>query len=187
MPISGVQQPTLQSAALIDGKLTASEDLPAVLKNRTDLGDGDGTVTKVSAIPLERSQELDNFFIAEQHGGLQNQAQVLDNLLNTLRMSQYNLSEIGLSLDDLYLANESITMRARLVGLPNSATKLKADIESVSGDRAALSLDFAEQEKEWILMIDDLQPGLYRVRIRTENNGEQSPTLVHDLFEVVRQ
>jgi hypothetical protein len=187
MPISGVQQPTLQSAALIDGKLTASEDLPAVLKNRTDLGDGDGTVPKVSAIPLERSQELDNIFIAEQHGGLQNQAQVLDNLLNTLRMSQYNLSEIGLSLDDLYLANESITMRARLVGLPNSATKLKADIESVSGDRAALSLDFAEQEKEWILMIDDLQPGLYRVRVRTENNGEQSPTPVHDLFEVVRQ
>jgi hypothetical protein len=79
MPISGVQQPMLQSAALIDGKLTASEDLPAVLKNRTDLGDGDGTVPKVSAIPLERSQELDNIFIAEQHGGLQNQAQVLDN------------------------------------------------------------------------------------------------------------
>jgi pimeloyl-ACP methyl ester carboxylesterase len=69
VPISGVHQPTLQSAALIDGKLTASEDLPEVLKNRTDLGDGDGTVPKVSSIPLERSQNLDNFFIAEQHGG----------------------------------------------------------------------------------------------------------------------
>ncbi|MBW4527746.1 MAG: lecithin--cholesterol acyltransferase [Phormidium tanganyikae FI6-MK23] len=195
MPISGVQQPTLQSAALMDGKLIASEDLPAILKNRFDLGDGDGTVPKVSAIPIERSQELDNFFIAEQHGGLQNQAQVLDNLLNTLRMSQYNLSDvrkgepqtaIGLSLDDLYLANEPITMRARLVGLPNSATKLKADIESVSGDRPALSLDFVEQEKEWVLAIDDLQPGLYRVKVRTENNSEQAPTPVHSLFEVVR-
>ena len=77
VPISGVHQPTLQSATLIGGKLTASEDLPGVLKDRSDLGDGDGTVPKVSSIPLERSQNLDNFFIAEQHGGLQNQAQVL--------------------------------------------------------------------------------------------------------------
>lgn len=195
LPISGVQQPTLQSAALIDGKLTASEDLPAVLKNRFDLGDGDGTVPKVSAIPIERSQELDNFFIAEQHGGLQNQAQVLDNLLNTLRMSQYNLADvrkgepqtaIGLSLDDLYLANEPISMRARLINLPDAATTLKADIQLISGDRPALTLDFVEQEKEWVLAIDDLQPGLYRIRVRTENNSEQAPTPVHDLFEVVR-
>jgi pimeloyl-ACP methyl ester carboxylesterase len=193
VPISGVHQPTLQSAALIDGKLTASEDLPEVLKNRTDLGDGDGTVPKVSSIPLERSQNLDNFFIAEQHGGLQNQAQVLDSLLNTLRISQYSLSDvrapqtaIGLSLDDLYLADEPIAMRARLIGLPPSATKLKAEIQAVTGDRPALSFDFVEQEKEWVLAIDDLPAGLYRVAVKTEISGEQAPSLVHDVFEVVR-
>lgn len=195
LAVSGVQQPTLQSAVLIDGKLIASEDLPAILNNRTDLGDGDGTVPKVSAIPIERSQALDNFFIAEKHGELQNQAQVLDSLLNTLRMSQYNLSDvrkgepqtaISLSLDDLYLATEPISMRARLIGLPNSTTKLKADIEAVSSDRPTLMLDFVEQEKEWVLAIEDLQPGLYRVRVRTENSSEQAPTPVHDVFEVVR-
>jgi pimeloyl-ACP methyl ester carboxylesterase len=193
IPISGVHQPTLQSAALIGGKLTASEDLPDVLKNRTDLGDGDGTVPKVSSIPLERSQNLDNFFIAEQHGGLQNQAQVLDSLLNTLRISQYSLSDvrapqtaIGLSLDDLYLADEPIAMRARLIGLPPSATKLKAEIQAVTGDRSALSFDFVEQEKEWVLAIDDLPAGLYRVTVKTEISGEQAPSPVHDVFEVVR-
>jgi triacylglycerol esterase/lipase EstA (alpha/beta hydrolase family) len=193
VPISGVHQPTLQSAALMDGKLTASEDLPDVLKNRTDLGDGDGTVPKVSSIPLERSQNLDNFFIAEQHGGLQNQAQVLDSLLNTLRISQYSLSDvrapqtaIGLSLDDLYLANEPIAMRARLIGLPPSATKLKAEIQSVAGDRSALSFDFVEREKEWVLAIDDLPAGLYRVAVKTEISGEQAPSTVHNIFEVVR-
>jgi pimeloyl-ACP methyl ester carboxylesterase len=193
VPISGVHQPTLQSAALIDGKLTASEDLPEVLKNRTDLGDGDGTVPKVSSIPLERSQNLDNFFIAEQHGGLQNQAQVLDSLLNTLRISQYSLSDvrapqtaIGLSLDDLYLADEPIAMRARLIGLPPSATKLKAEIQAVTGDRSALSFDFVEQEKEWVLAVDDLPAGLYRVAVKTEISGEQAPSPVHDLFEIVR-
>jgi len=196
VPISGVQQPTLQSATLINGKLTASEDLPEILKNRSDLGDGDGTVPKVSAIPIERSRELDNLFIAEQHGALQNQAQVLDNLLNTLRISQYTLSDvrggepqtaISLSLDDLYLANEPIALRARLVGMQDSAAgKLKAEIESVSGDRPSLSLDFVEQEKEWVLAIEDLPAGLYRVRVKAEGNSEQAPTPVHDLFEVVR-
>lgn len=201
VPISGVHQPTLQSATLMNGKLTASEDIPDILKNRSDLGDGDGTVPKVSSIPIERSREFDNFFIAEQHGGLQNQVQVLDSLLNTLRISQYSLSDvrapqtaIGLSLEDLYLANEPIALRARLIELTNSATKLKAEIQAVSGvdsaspkgNRPVLSLDFVEQEKEWVLAIDDLPAGLYRVTVKPETGGEQAPSPVHDLFEVVR-
>ncbi|MBW4659745.1 MAG: lecithin--cholesterol acyltransferase [Drouetiella hepatica Uher 2000/2452] len=201
VPISGTQQPTLQSAVLTNGTLTATEDLPAILKDRSDLGDGDGTVPKVSSIPIERSQNLDNFFIAEQHGALQNQAQVLDNLLNVLRMGTIDLeaikgetqAAISLSLEDLYLADEPIAMRARLIGLPNSATKLKADIQAVSGvgfasptgNRPAISLDFVEQENEWVLAIEDLPPGLYRVRVRTDSS-EQAPSPVHDLFEVVR-
>ncbi|MEB3357710.1 MAG: hypothetical protein VKK04_13360 [Synechococcales bacterium] len=195
VPISGVQQPTLQSATLLNGKLTASEALPEVLQNRSDLGDGDGTVPKVSAIPIERSQNLDNFFIAEQHGSLQNQAQVLDNLLNTLRISQYTLSDvrkaepqtaISLSLDDLYLADELVTLRARLIGLPDAGATLKADIQDVSGDRPALSLDFVEQEKEWVLTTDSLPAGLYRVRVNAQSKDGQMPTPVHTLFEVVR-
>lgn len=197
VPISGVQQPTLQSATLIDGRLTASEDLPAVLQNRSDLGDGDGTVPKVSAIPIERSQEFDNFFIAEQHGGLQNQAQVLDSVLNTLRFSQFTLSEvrakvpqtaISLSLEDLYLADEPIAFRARLLGVPHSDQgKLKAEIASVSSNRPVASLDFVQQEREWTLAIEDLPAGLYRIRVQAENlNSDEVPTPVHDVFEVVR-
>jgi hypothetical protein len=144
VPISGTDQPTLQSAALINGKLVASEDLPAALKNRLDLGDGDGTVPKVSAIPIERSSNFDNFFIAEQHGSLQNQAQVLDNLLNVLRIGQFNLADvraprraISLSLDDLYLADEPIALRARVTEMSESATgKLKATIRR-SGSKSS--------------------------------------------------
>ena len=195
VPISGTQQPTLQSATLLNGKLTASEELPEVLKNRADLGDGDGTVPKVSAIPIERSQDLDNLFIAEQHSALQNQAQVLDNLLDTLRFSQYKLSDvrakvpqtaIGLSLDDLYLADEPIVLCARLIGLSDSATgKLKAEIQNVADHRPAFAFDFVQQESEWVLAIEDLPTGLYRVKVQAENL-EQVPTPVHDVFEVVK-
>ncbi|MEP0857939.1 lecithin--cholesterol acyltransferase [Trichocoleus sp. DQ-U1] len=193
VPISGVHQPTLQSATLTNGKLVASEDLPAVLQNRSDLGDGDGTVPKVSAIPIERSRDLDNFFIAEQHGGLQNQAQVLDSLLNVLRIGQIDLESIrgevqtaiSLSLEDLYLSDELITMRARMIGLPNSAASLKAEIQSVSNQHPSVAVDFVEQENEWKLAIDQLPAGLYRVTVKTENVTDASPSPVHDLFEVV--
>lgn len=195
IPISGTQQPTLQSATLINGTLTASEDLPAPFKDRLDLGDGDGTVPKISAIPIERSKNLDNFFIAEQHGSLQNQAQVLDNLLNTLRFSQFDLANvrkgepqtaISLALEDLYLTDEPIALRARLIGLASATGKLKAEIQDVSGDRPALTFDFVEQEREWVLAIDDLPGGLYRVKVQAENLGDQTPTPIHDIFEVVR-
>ncbi|MEH2095400.1 lipase/acyltransferase domain-containing protein [Nostoc sp.] len=192
VPIAGVQQPTLQSAILENGKLTASEDLPGVLHNRVDLSDGDGTVPQVSAIPIERSGNFDNFFIAEQHGALQNQKQVLQNLLNCLELSQFDLATvkapevaISLSLDDLYLPDEPVSIRARVTGAI-SFGKLQAEITSVSHEQPAVNLDFVERERDWLLIIDHLQPGLYRVRVQTENLSDQAPTPVHDLFEVVR-
>jgi len=191
VPIAGVQQPTLQSAILENGKLTASEDLPGVLQNRFDLSDGDGTVPQVSAIPIERSGNFDNFFIAEQHGALQNQKQVLQNLLNCLELSQFDLAlvkapqaAISLSLDDLYLPDEPVSIRAKVTG-PISFGKLQAEIASVSHEQPAVTFDFVERERDWLLRIDSLQQGLYRVRVQTENTSVQAPNPVHDLFEIV--
>ncbi|MBE9100255.1 lipase/acyltransferase domain-containing protein [Vacuolonema iberomarrocanum] len=194
VPICGTRQPTLQSATLSDGKLVASEALPDVLKKRPDLGEGDGTVPKISAIPIE-PREFNHFFIAEQHGALQNQSQVLEHLLNVLQMGQFEpervrgdaQAAISLSLDDLYLTDERVTLRARLFGVPSSVSgTLKAEIESVSGDRPSHNIYFTEQGQEWELAIDDLAAGLYRVTVSAENTGDQAPTPVHDLFEVVR-
>ncbi|PSR16855.1 lecithin--cholesterol acyltransferase [filamentous cyanobacterium CCP3] len=192
LPIAGVNQPTLQSATLLNGQLTTSEDLPAALKNRTDLGDGDGTVPKVSAIPIEQSSSLKNFFLAEQHGNLQNQPQVLENLLNILRTSQFaELADvrapetaIGLSLDDLYTPDEEVLLRAKLVGLDGGS--LKATIESVSGARAPSHHTFVEQEQGYVLSVEDLPADLYRVTVAAEDTGGPTPSPVHGLFEVVK-
>lgn len=201
IPIVGVQQPTLQSALLTNERLTVSEQLPEILQHRPDLSDGDGTVPQVSAIPIELSNSFNNNFIAETHGSLQNQSQILEDLLNRLKLSQFDLgavkaprSAISLSLDDLYLADEPIKIRGRVISPFPALGKLKATIRSVSHEETALNLDFEEKEfeeqefeqqrKEWVLAIDNLKPGLYRLRVETENSGTQAPTPVHDLFEI---
>lgn len=193
VPISGVYQPTLQSAVLTNGKLVASESLPKILQNRMDWGDGDGTVPKVSAIPIERSHSFSNFFIAEKHGSLQNQSQVLDNLLNILRTGQGGLeairgtvqTAISLSLEDLYVSDGPITMRARLIGIPNGSAQLKAVIQAVSPDSLPIQVEFVKREKDWMLAIDQLSPGLYRVAVKAYSMAETVASPVHDLFEVV--
>jgi hypothetical protein len=82
---------------------------------------------------------------------------------------------------------EAIVIRARVISTPGLVTgKLKAEITSVSDQRPALNLDFEEREQEWVLAIDDLPPGLYRVTVEAENSSPQALTPVHDLFEVVR-
>ncbi|MGF1513490.1 MAG: hypothetical protein ACFB5Z_07325 [Elainellaceae cyanobacterium] len=92
---------------------------------------------------------------------------------------------IGLSLDDLYLKDEPIVMRARLINMLESAAALTAKIEAVSGDRSPLNLDFAQQERDWVLAIDNLPAGLYRVTVQHSNADAALP--VHGLFEVVPQ
>jgi pimeloyl-ACP methyl ester carboxylesterase len=194
VPIAGIQQPTFQSGQFIDGQLVVTEQLPGVLQNRPDLSDGDGTVPQVSAIPIELSNSFNNSFIAERHGSLQNQQQILEDLRNRLELSQFDLgtvrapqAAISLALDDLYLADEPIAMRAKVISTPGVITgKLQAEITFVSEERPALNLDFEEREQEWVLAID-LQPGLYRVTVQTENLSDQVPTPVHDVFEVLKR
>jgi hypothetical protein len=194
VPIAGIQQPTLQSAEFSNGKIIASEKLPQILQNRPDLADGDGTVPQISAIPIELSSSFNNTFIAESHGSLQNQNQILQDLQNRLEMSQFNLatvrasqSAISLALDDLYLVDEPVNLRAKVISNPGLVTgKLKAEITSVSDKHPPINLNFKEKKQEWLLTLDDLQPGLYRVTVRTENNSEEAPHPVHNLFEVVK-
>lgn len=194
VPIVGIQQPTLQSAELVNGRLITSEALPAVLKNRPDLIDGDGTVPQVSAIPLELSNSFNNSFIAEKHGALQTQKQVLEDLRERLASSQFNLQAvrasqgaISLALEDLYLVDEPIRLRARLLGnVGLLETQLFAEIVSVSGDRNSIVQPLVQMESnDWELSID-LPAGLYRVVVATADANETIATPVHDLFEVVR-
>ncbi len=93
VPFVGVQQPTLQSAQFNkkQGELTVSRDLPRIMSQLDHLADGDGTVPQISAFPIEFSDRdvLDiPSFIAESHGSLQSQSDILLNLLKKLQIAE---------------------------------------------------------------------------------------------------
>ena len=212
VPIVGVQQPTLQSAEFKNGKIIVSRGLPAIMRNRNldSLADGDGTVPRISSFPIEFSDrdalEIPSF-IAEAHGSLQNQPDILLNLLNKLQASQSSSGTledirgrgeeksrsvragtkgIGLLLDDLYLKDEPIVIKAKANPDNSGFGTLKAHITCVSHNRPDVNVDLVNETDEWSINPDSLslEPGLYRISVRTEKTGAETPNPVNDLFEI---
>lgn len=204
-PIVGVQQPTMQSAELVNGVITVSEVLPTWLSDRSHLVDGDGTVPQVSATPVQMT-DLEALsivdYIAESHGALQNQPTILLNLLRSIQNAQTTSLEdvrgavksiargtrsrvkgIGLSLEDLYLVKEPFTLRAKVSG-SMSFNSLTAEITCVSEDRPVITRNFATEDETWVMTTDALEAGLYQVKVQTDNTSEESPNPVHNLFQV---
>ncbi len=179
VPFVGVQQPTLQSAELRDSKIVVSKTLPIIMSGLNHLADGDGTVPQISAFPIEFSDrdvlEIPSF-IAESHGSLQNQSDILLNLLNKLQIAQspsgtiedirgrgkeagraiQATKGISLSLEDLYLPNEPIVITARVNPDHSAFARLKARIDCVSAEKPPLNLDFEAQDNKWVLKQDDV-------------------------------
>ncbi|MEH2062396.1 MAG: lecithin--cholesterol acyltransferase [Nostoc sp.] len=203
IPIVGTKQTTFQSANFTAGKLTINLELPTGVDSL--LGDGDGTVPYLSAIPIELSSEYRETYISEQHGSLQNNNKILGQLLERLKGMQVqglgNIRDpfdvevspkaaeqpaISLTLDDLYLADEAIEVRAKILNTDRDNGQLKAKIEPISGDGKSLNVDFQEQNGEWVLTLGDLDQGLYRLKVQTEKTGVQAPIPVSSLFEVVK-
>jgi hypothetical protein len=178
----GVLQPTLQSAELVNGKITVSEVLPAYLQDRPHLGDGDGAVPQVSATPVQmKDREMLSVvdYIAESHGALQNQPNLLPSLLKGLqalqtpsqtdvrggleqvsRVQRSGVKGLGLSLKAFYLVNEPVTLRAKVSGT-NVFHTLRAEITCLNGDRPVMTGDFVNDNDQWVMTTDTLAAGLY--------------------------
>ena len=75
-------------------------------------------------------------------------------------------------------------MRAKVVG-DVSFNSLTAEIVSVSHDRPTLVENFIFENENWIVKTDNLDAGLYRIKVQTDNTSEDALNPVHDLFEVV--
>jgi hypothetical protein len=196
IPIVGFRQ----SAKLSEGKLTASYELPNGFDS--SLTEGDGTVPRFSAIPIELDQEYRETYIAQKHSYLHSTQDVLGDLCERLKQMQ-NTREpirvpelstkvaqrtaISLNLDDLYLANEPVELRARILNPSIRTGVLQACITPANMDGQELKLDFQQQQDDkWVLTIDDLASGLYRLKVQTSMRGSSTPIPVQDVFEVTK-
>ena len=124
IPVVGTRQPTLLSASWDGQRLTTGRPAPAGLDPQ--LADGDGTVPRVSAVPLPQSDPRDfrGYFVGEQHAALQNHPFVLVDLIERFKQLQGpDLSNLrgelvkrlpralSLELDDLYAPGEPVVIR----------------------------------------------------------------------------
>ena len=201
IPMVGTKQPTLQSATLIDNQIKANLELPEKIDSNLDDWGGDGTVPYASAIPLEFSYDYRETYIAEKHGSIQNHSRVLQELRDRIKGMQIQglgavrgpedspqaaeRSAISLTLDDLYVPDEPVEMRARLINFHRNPKGVQAQIQPIVGGDTQ-KLDFQQKtENEWVLTVGDLSPGLYRLTVQTGSYSSEAPTPVHDLFEIV--
>ena len=198
LPIVGTHQPTYQSARLSRGKLTISQAAPEVVPDL--LADGDGIVPRVSAIPLELSDAYHDTFVVEQHASLQSNPAMLEQLLERIKMMQApgldlvfgitprpdleGREALGLDLDDLYLADEPVEIRANLINMPDDGGGLVARVTPAMAGGETITIALAEGDDHWTATLPDLAPGVYRVELATQQTDPGSPDPVHDIFEV---
>ncbi|MCP5009074.1 MAG: lecithin--cholesterol acyltransferase [Aestuariibacter sp.] len=193
IPVVGTHQHTLQSAHYQNDVLDLSAKPP--LNVTAALATGDGTVPRVSAVPIELSHEYRDSFQAEKHASLQSNANLLSRLAATIATTQSDLglvkggdlfpsappeTALSLTVGDLYPANSPITVDAeRLNGsgggdLVLSAKRMADGVET----SVRVTADDGSQQIE----LPPLVAGTYRLTL-AESGGQATP--VHDVFAVV--
>jgi hypothetical protein len=196
LPVVGTRQPTLQSARLSGAKLTSSRALPPDIDPL--LGDGDGTVPRLSAIPIELSNAYRDTFRPERHSSLQNHGGVLEDIRDRIiHMQTTGLRAIrgpeesrdlgdrpalSVDLDDLYLADEPILVTANVINGEEAEIVLTIVELEPGGKTSRHVLDRGDEH--FSLDLSGLPPGGYRIEIGPSLPGPGSPPLVHDVFVV---
>jgi pimeloyl-ACP methyl ester carboxylesterase len=186
-PVIGTFQPTMQSAR----RRGDGVELIPSYEGRDQ--DGDGTVPRVSATPIEVEHEENARFAAQRHASLQNDDPVLTQLAGVLSGVELDLSafrapmvRIGLDVDDVYEAGEPLTVRARpereteepLLAVIEDASRPPDDERPVEVARATLR----PGDDEWrSAELGPLREGAYRVTVL--GGGAIEP--VTDVFAVV--
>lgn len=179
-PVVGVNQPTWQSALLKDGKLT-----PSLLHEGKELG-GDGTVSRVSAIPVEDKETSATYF-ATTHSALQSVPAALEHLRGVMTGAAIDLGKfradqgvgepIRLAIDDAYPADEPVVLDAKPSAYRQTLNATVERLDEPAEDRNLVLRRRGEVHRGEV----SLPPGLYRASV----NG-QGLAQVEDIFLVLQ-
>lgn len=162
-PVVGIAQETNLSARL-DG---ASVQMLKTYKNEAH--GGDGTVPRVSAVPLEMSDDRTGItYAGTKHGSLQNADAVITHLTGVLTSFDLDLGafrkpkpHLSLVMEDAYLRDEPVTLRARP---DRGAAQITASLWRSGDDRPLATAQMQPTTDDWQTVTFALQePGAYRV------------------------
>ena len=183
-PIVGTGQDTNQSARRKGNGVEMSRELGG-----RDLS-GDGTVPRVSATPIELSNEGREMFAATQHGSLQNADAVLtqfEGFVTGIALDQAAFRgperTIALEVEDLLFDDESVIIRARVDGADANGPSLRADVLDARTEGVIKNVELKASEEGWrSAKLSPLPAGAYRVQV----TGVGLPT-VEDAFAVAKK
>jgi pimeloyl-ACP methyl ester carboxylesterase len=199
IPVVGTREPTFQSAVLEGKNLTVSRDTPDVVPH--SMSDGDGTVPRVSAIPIELSMEYRETFVAQKHGALQADPTVLDQLYERIKQIQVAgrlpkvrggapgrvveaQAALSVDMDDFYNPGDVIDIRAEIINQGEEPGRVEATITPRGTPGNAEKIELTQEDGTWRAQLGSLTPGVYEIEIATRRQGPYAPGTVRDLFEV---
>jgi pimeloyl-ACP methyl ester carboxylesterase len=179
-PIVGTFQPTSQSARLEGGRLRVLDTYAG------EDQDGDGTVPRVSATPLELSGQRRETYVATRHASLQNGASTLVQLAGLLAdigldlTAYYGLNiRLRLDIDDVFTTTEPVTVRAKA---EDERVGLRAIVVDTSTGRLAAQAPLTPSVEGWnSAELGPLAEGNYRVTV----GGDGAVDPVSDVFAIL--
>ncbi len=180
-PITGISQPTKQSVRLEEGRVLA-------LNSHKDKDySGDGTVPRVSAIPVEITDGETGMFTGEKHGSIQNDGSVLMHLrgLLTGRVINFNDFErfdeaepvtLGVDMDDIFSMDEPVvvTAIANAEGLSLSASATNVDTGEIHPPVPLTRV----ADGQYRVSMPPLPAAMYRVTVTMQATRESVTDLI---------
>lgn len=179
-PVVGIFQDTMVSARLQDGELTVLASDP----NGDD--DGDGTVPRWSATPLELADQPVGTFVTDKHGSLQNVDAVLNQVSGILSWKKTGHKRASpfdgfkLKVDDLVPSGEPVPVQLETQG---PSDKVVVTVQNADTGRAAGRRTLKRRpDGSFQGNLRALPSGVYRITAEDASGAGLSP--VHDIFVV---
>jgi hypothetical protein len=180
LPLVGTYQPTFLSAVIAGDGIAPLR----TYKGQTLL-DGDGTVPRLSATPVDLSNAGRETFVACPHASLQNFDPARTQLRAALEdvdiseMKAVGLEPIGLDIDDGFAVSEPVRARARCATAVDPMQAVITDV--ATGATVTMPFEVDSADEEWhTVTVPPLPAGTYRIEVTADRDAEP----VTDLFIV---
>jgi hypothetical protein len=186
VPIVGFAQRTLQSALIRQSQVTFSEALGS------DILDGDGTVPRPSATPLELSGKNRELYVSEVHTSLQAARAVLDQVRGLLSGSALNWDSfrggeqsLSIVIPTLLASTERLLITGRYAGAAGKPRVSLQVQDAYSGQTIAQSRPIHAADGGYSAELFALSPGAYRVVVELNDVGGLETRTVSDVCVVL--